>query len=348
MNLDRVNARTVHAALALAVRAPSVHNTQPWRWRFRDGTLHLYADRARWLTATDPEGRDLLLSCGAVLHHLRVALAALGWAATVHRLPTPVEPDHLAVVEPHRRPDLAGTGTQMTAAIVRRRTDRRSFVDRAVPATLLNQLGEVAAAEQARLVTVTDPADRAELADVIARAELLQERNLDIWYETARWSGKRPGTSDGVPAANVPTEQRYGDVALRRFTTGALAQPQTAILEGDGATLAVLTTASDSRLSRLRAGEALSAVLLAATDAGLASCPLSQAVEIVDTRRLLRQRLLPREAAVPQLILRLGWPAWVPEGSLPIPPTPRRAVEDVLDGASAEPCGTDSTGMERS
>ncbi|WP_192909509.1 hypothetical protein [Gandjariella thermophila] len=78
-------------------------------------------------------------------------------------------------------------------------------------------MGEAAAAEQARLVTVTDPADRAELARVIARAELLQEQNLDIWYETDRWSGKRPGTTDGVPD-HAPhwTPERCPSTADRR------------------------------------------------------------------------------------------------------------------------------------
>src|SRR5437588_755719 len=206
------HARTVHAALALATRAPSVHNTQPWRWRWAEGSLHLYADRGHWLTATDPEGRDLLLSCGAVLHHLRVALAALGWCTTVHRVPNPAEPDHLAVIEPHRRRDPSEADAALTDAMVRRRTDRRVFVDRPVPPELLAALAGAAAAESARLVTVTDPADRAELTSAIARAERLEERDLDLWYEMAVWSGKRFAATDGVPAANVPAEQRYGDV----------------------------------------------------------------------------------------------------------------------------------------
>ena len=90
---------TVRSALELAVRAPSVHNTQPWAWRYTEHSLHLFADRDRALDATDPQGRDLVVSCGAVLHHARVAFAAMGWATTVHRLPNPALPDHLAALE---------------------------------------------------------------------------------------------------------------------------------------------------------------------------------------------------------------------------------------------------------
>lgn len=100
------DAGTMRAAIAMAIRAPSVHNTQPWRWEIGERTVHLYADWSRRVPATDPDGRDLLISCGAALHHLRVALGAEGWATTVHRVPNPARPDHLASVEPTagRRP----------------------------------------------------------------------------------------------------------------------------------------------------------------------------------------------------------------------------------------------------
>jgi len=88
--------RTVTTAIDLATRAPSVHNTQPWRWRIGDRSVHLYADLERQVSATDPDQRDLVMSCGAALHHVRVAFAALGWSTTVDRLPNPDEPDHLA------------------------------------------------------------------------------------------------------------------------------------------------------------------------------------------------------------------------------------------------------------
>src|SRR4051812_29524525 len=91
---DDAPAALVHAA-ATAGHAPSIHNTQPWRWHVRPGVLDLYAVRDRQLAVTDPEGRLLTISCGTALHHATVALAATGWAATVTRLPGG-DPDHLA------------------------------------------------------------------------------------------------------------------------------------------------------------------------------------------------------------------------------------------------------------
>ena len=103
MNATFPDRETIHTALSLATRAPSIHNSQPWRWRVGTQSLHLYADPERHLHNVDPDSRNLLLSCGISLHHAVVALAALGWQAKVHRLPNPAEPDHLAAIEvyPH-------------------------------------------------------------------------------------------------------------------------------------------------------------------------------------------------------------------------------------------------------
>src|ERR1700751_170529 len=93
------DAGTTQTALALATRAPSVHNTQPWRWLVGEESLHLYSDPNRQLPKTDPDGRDLILSCGAALNHCVVAFAALGWRAKVTRLPNPADSNYLPAIE---------------------------------------------------------------------------------------------------------------------------------------------------------------------------------------------------------------------------------------------------------
>src|SRR5688572_13583665 len=75
--------------LRYAVRAPSGHNTQPWRFRITDGRVHLYADSSRSLPVVDPEGRELVMSCGAALAHLTVALRHFGYAGDVSPFPDP-------------------------------------------------------------------------------------------------------------------------------------------------------------------------------------------------------------------------------------------------------------------
>jgi nitroreductase len=317
--VDIVDRRSVRSALELACRAPSIHNSQPWRWRLSGRSVHLYADLSRWLPATDADGRDLVVSCGAALHHLGIALAATGIAATVHRLPNPDDPVHLAAIELRN-----GTPTDadlaLATAIMRRRTDRRRYCTWDVPARMVDELVAHAAAHGAVLRPISEPHARAAVVAAIRTAAEIQESSAAYVVETALWSG-RSAAVDGVPATNLLRDPAG---TARRFSPGLIEQPDTG--EPDGAQLLVLGSTSDDTLAQLRTGEALSAVLLHATASGLGTCPLSQPLEVGDTRRHLRDNVLGG-TLLPQLVLRIGWP---PSGP-PLPATPRRPVADVID-----------------
>lgn len=257
---------TVESAVALALRAPSAGNAQPWCWRIGYSTLHLFADEDR--LPSDPGERDVLLGCGAALHHVRVAFAALGWRTEVHRLPDPDDPAHLAVVTPRPAGHPTAETTALAAAIPRRRTDRRPPAGWPVPREHLDALARAAAREDAELHVVTE-AVRDRLAG-----------------------------------------QRSGAVLTRLPALGT------------GGELLALATATDDRVALLRAGEATSAVLLAATVLGLASCPLTGSWDDPDA------------VARPQVLLRVGW---APPGSAPLPPTRRRRLGHVLEPLQAPP-----------
>lgn len=317
--------QTLRAAVKLAGRAPSIHNSQPWRWLAGETSLHLYADASRLLPATDPDGRDLMLSCGAALHHLQVAAAAIGWAARIHRLPNPNQPDHLAAVEFARHVP-TNNDIALAAAITRRHTDRRRFTSWPVPAELIEDLARAAGGHGTLLVPAAGPDDRYHLVSAIAEAAVQQEADVAYTAELATWAGRSPFVTEGVPATNIPAgERRHGDTTMRAFPDGQLAEPNAGD-EEDAGELLVLATAGDGVEARLRAGEAMSAVLLWATEFRLATCPLSQVLEIEKTRELVRDRVLDG-FGVPQMVLRVGW---APVNTAPLPATPRRSVDDIL------------------
>ncbi len=322
VHLDRTTAR---AAIALANRAPSVHNSQPWRWRVGRSSIHLFADRERALPATDPEGRGLRLSCGAALHHLRVALLTAGLGSRVERLPDPAHPAHLAAVELHReqpRPvDLA-----LARAIENRRTDRRVFSEWPVPADVLAQLTRSAADENAVLRFVDQESARRTVARLISHAAVEQALTEGAAQETAEWTGRSRGAREGVPASNVPAEPA-GVVPVRQFTGGEQPQSPLGRDESDGTVIAVLATHGDTAVDQVRAGEALSAVLLEATRVGLSTDPISQPLEVRATRTELGLSLLDGSAA-PQVLLRVGW---APISATPVPRTGRRPVMDTIE-----------------
>lgn len=322
------DAQAVGAALTLATRAPSIDNTQPWRWRVDRTRLHLYANPGLQLPITDPDGRDLILSCGAALNHCVVALAAMGWRSDVHRLPDPADPDHLAAIAvyPHS-PEPADV--TLAAAITQRRTDRRIYSARPVAS------GDIAAmaALAAQMGVVLRHVDAVgKLHEIVKRAARAHATNHDYLTELTRWSG-RYGSRAGVPARNVPEHDCAAPIPGRIFAGPGLAQPPGASPADDNAVIVVLGTESDDRLAWLRAGEAASAVLLTATAMGLATCPITEPLEIPKTRDAVRFDVLAADEH-PQMLLRLGW---APDTADPLPLTPRRDLSRVVQWASEPP-----------
>ncbi|GAB3226265.1 Acg family FMN-binding oxidoreductase [Mycolicibacterium hippocampi] len=318
---------TIRSALSLAGRAPSVHNSQPWQWRLGHDSLHLYANRELLLPHTDPDARDLMLSCGAALNHCVVALAALGWQTKVHRFPRPDESDHLAALQMHPYPP-ADLDVALAAAIPRRRTDRRHYSPWPVPRGDVALMGARAARAG---VTLRRVDDLDGLKRVVNQAAFQHGTDKEYLAELATWSGRYASTA-GVPAKSVPGSDGTGPIPTRTFAGGVLEQVPNTDPEDEHAVVVALGTVDDEPLSRLRAGEATSIVLLTATALGLASCPITEPLEIAATREVLRSDVFGAEGH-PQMLLRIGW---APVNADPLPATPRRALSDVvvrLDGS---------------
>ena len=306
--------------VAVACRAPSGHNTQPWRWRVTGRTLELYADEARRLPHADPQGRDLYLSCGAALHHAQVAARGLGWSPTVHRWPHGPDSRLLARItldpfEPTAR-DLA-----LLEALHERRTDRRRFTAWPVRGARLERLAAVAREQQGDAVALHDVVDRLRVERLVGRAAAVQAADAALVAEHRRLTDRR--SADGVPGHLVPAA---GDPFHRRpcAAGGRLPGAEPDIETTDG--MVVLCGQDDDPQAWCATGEALGVLWLHAVLDGLAVVPLSQVVAVDATRASLQHEVL-RGAAVPHLLLRVGWRA-LSEGQLPS--SPRRPLADVL------------------
>ncbi len=310
----------IETALRAATRAPSVHNTQPWRFVAGPDHIEVHLDRERLLAVADPDSREARLSCGAALFNLWLALRDGGRGAVVDLLPDLARPDFLASVRITGE-RMAGPELHKLAAVIDRRvTNRRPFTQRAVTARDRSDMVRAAESEGGRLVLLDEPRSLGALAVLLRRADHLQETDPAYQVELRKWTDERTNRDDGVPhAAGGPRPLGGNLLALRRYhsdeTTVARSFEQDPLV-------AVVATAGDTVRDQVRAGQALQRVLLTAATAGLSASFLSQPMEVPYTRGALRQ--LIGGHGHPQTVLRLGYGQSVAQ-------TRRRSVTAVSD-----------------
>jgi hypothetical protein len=314
--------------LATAGRAPSVHNTQPWRFRVHPSGLDLHADQGRRLRAIDPEGREMLISCGAAVYGLRLGMRQLGYQAAVELLPDPGDPSLLARVRLGRQAPLSHEEWGMLAAVPHRHTHRGPFSPEPIPAGLLPRLQHDAIAEGATLVLV-DERSLSRLRGLVEAAARWQQRNPMVRKELRDWT-RAPGsdTRDGVPASAY-TAPAGGQEAPARWD-GALPRRDFDQGRGEGqletgglppSATAILVTAGDTPTDWLRAGQALNRMLVDAASSWVFAALNTQPMESPPLRTLVRSRLfLP---GAPQMLLEFG-------RAHTAAATARRPVEDLI------------------
>lgn len=317
----------IRLAVEDAAWAPSVHNTQPWTFGVRGSRVSLRADPDRRLDVADPNGREMLISCGAALYNLRLSLRVHGYEPVVQMLPDPDRPHLLADV--HLEPgEPADQQTLREHVQIRRRHSHRGgFLPDPVPAGVLTAMKYDAEREGAGLIEAVDVHVKGALAALTDAAEHVQRRTPAYAAEIARWApSPRTSRKDGVqePAYPQRTPRTRPHFPPRDFARGQGWGVATAPLAESvpaGAVL-VLVSAGDGRADWICAGQALQRVLLRAAERDLAAAFHTQALEVPELRSFIRTRFC--DDAFPQMVLRLG----VPEGKELS--SVRRPVEDVM------------------
>jgi hypothetical protein len=309
--------------IATAARAPSVHNTQPWRFKASPDAIELYADPRRKLR-TDRTGREMLISCGAALFGLRLAVRALGWRPVVEVFPDPARLRLLARVRLGAAAPVGPAERRMLEALPHRHTHRGPFEEGPLPQGVLAWLQHDALAEGA-LLTVVEPGPAYQrLAGIVQSASSRLDLDPLTRAEVRRWTRAAGQWSrDGIPAQAFPARPagQPGWLRQRDFDQGR----GLGLLAADGAPPAVTTvlvTAGDSRADWLRAGQALHRLLADAAASWVFASLYSQPLAAATARAQIRDRLsLP---GAPQMLLQFG------RAHITFA-TPRRPAGDLLE-----------------
>jgi nitroreductase len=321
--------------VAAATRAPSIHNTQPWRFTASPDRLEVFLDRERSLPVLDPTGRQQVISCGSAVEFAVVALAAAGAVTEVELLPYPADPDHLATVRIIAPGAPTAEDRALAEAIGRRHTVRAAFQPRAVPAELVDRLQAEAGSFGTWLKPITRSEEEVATVFLISRAEEMEQGDPAYLAELQRWLRTDPAAVDGVPVEAVPSgdpQARPSNWLIRDFVVGD--REKQPFLEGgdpdapppdvERPAVVLMGTEDDDRRAWLQAGRALGRLLLHATVAGVAASPLTQALDWPATRTRMRSRL--SLVGHPQMLLRMGYPPESPEAVA----SGRRPVSDVF------------------
>jgi hypothetical protein len=308
------------ALIRSAVRAPSSHNTQPWLFEVTDAGINLFADRTRALPVTDPDDRELTISCGCALMNLRVAAAEARIPLTIDVLPDASQPDWLARVSRAAAADAAVStdDAHLFAFLERRHTYRKRFAPDPVPTAVIADLTNAAEREGASLRPAFSGYERTQVAALVAEGDATQWADPTWRRELAAWMHpRRRGDGLVVPGAAAP----LAHAVIRTFDMGDGIGAKDRDLVEASPLLAVLDTNGNRTTDWLVAGQALERVLLVACSHHLQASFLNQPIQVPALRPLLRHVV---GAEAPQVLLRLGYPLE------PLAPTPRRSLDEVL------------------
>ena len=317
----------LRAALKYAILAPSSHNSQPWVFRIGDDYLEMFADRSRRLPVVDPDDRELVISCGAALFMLRLALRNFGIGAHTEILPDPSKPDLLARVRVHGTAEPSELDHALFAAIRMRHTDRSAYETRGVPPELLHALARAVESEGAWLVALDTPTIRGHVADLVGLSDRVQMADAGFRHELARWlrtnATRRHDGMPGYAHGKTGFASITGPLVIRRFDVGGGQAARDEELVRGSPALAVLGSAGEHPRAWLACGQALAHLLLRAQVEGVAASFLNQPIEVTRVRPLLE--MVVGHVGHAQLLLRFGYST-----HSELRPTPRRPLEDVI------------------
>jgi nitroreductase len=304
-------------AAAAGIRAPSLHNSQPWAFRLREGAVDVIIGSGRGVDVGDRTRWAARVACGAAALNARLALAANGTPAVVQIRPDPTDAVLIARLAPAAALPASKVTQNLAGAIARRRSNRTPFWPEPVPADLRARLVNAAQEEACWLELLIGMTALSGFAEIAQSADRVLRRDPAYQADQAHWIDPSVA-GDGVPVgAGTRVAEPQDLLPQRAYSDHPRAQRRDFEEEP---LIAILGSTGDSAGDQIAAGMALQRVLLTATDAGLATSMISQPIEVPSARDQLQRSL---NSGTPQMAMRIGY---AQPGGL----TPRGRLDDAI------------------
>ena len=301
--------------LNYAVLAPSSQNTQPWKFNVSGNEIEVFSDKTRWLTVADADQREFYISIGSALENLLIAAGHFGYASDVQYFPEPNKTELVASVRLIPDGKLENGDSGLFQAILARHTNRQPYENRTLSDSDLQLLNNVTN-KGFGLYLASDPDIKSKFRDLEVQADKSQYDNVEYKSELGYWLGQGMMGYTGIQAKIAQFSVLFLDV-------GKDQTKKDSDLLNSTLTLGFITSSENDRTRQVKAGQLFERVWLTATASNIRVQPMSQVLEVPQTKAELA-KLVPDKGIYLQQTFRLGYAP--PETEL----TPRRPLKEVL------------------
>jgi len=287
--------------LNYAVLAPSSHNSQPWKFNVSNDSILVFADKSRRLQVTDRDQRELYVSIGCALENLIVAADHFGYNSSVVYFPGEKDLVAKVVLQPAANPLNPSRDARLFSAIRSRQTNRNPYEPRAISEADLETMKSLNSDEDVSIFITRDSAIRKGFQDLVVQANGIQYSDANFKSELGHWLGQGVMGPTGLQA-------KMAQLAVVFLDMGPEQSKKDALLINSTSYLGFISTAKNDSISSLKAGRVLERFWLAATALGVSMHPMSQALEVGETKVNLT-KLLPDSSGMMQVqqAFRLGY-----------------------------------------
>lgn len=319
-----ITEETLLKILKYAAKAPSGHNTQPWKFKTGDGSINILPDFTRALPVVDPDNHALYISLGCALENLIIAANEFNYNAETEFTGDEREPK--IVIKLSAAPETDKPG--LFDYIAKRQVTRGKFKPEKVPQSLLSELFEETEGVHVRLFLSEEEID--SLTPYIMEGNSLQFGNRAFVRELVSWirfSEKEVMTKgDGIWSGSMglPDTGRFlGNIIMKNFVSAASEEKRLRKLIRASAGFALFMVEKNDPVHWIKLGQAFQRFGLLATKNNVSHAHLNMPCEELHVRdKLIRDFNLGD--LTPLLLIRFGY-------SEPMPYSFRRNLASMIE-----------------